>query len=237
MQTCNITSTSILIGLLLGTPFSSVAGTEPSVQILGGVEILRDASYAYAGTVTPLPGSQLGNGIVSRLWADRSSYKYQKNGVTYDASVRGVEVALGIQHAKAGYWWSAFGGVNYHDTSISPHDTESAAQGGKFRAKLQVEGEQTINQLWKLSGNASYIFGREAYWSRARLFRNIGADHQLGLEAITQGDPYYRLNQVGVVLFGIKLTDKINTGIKIGARKVEGLSSQAYMGIELENRF
>ena len=237
MRNCYITSTNALIGLWLITPFSSVAGTEPSVQLLGGVEISRDASYAYAGRVTPLPGSQLGNGIVSRLWVDWSTYKYEKNNVSYDASVPGVEIALGYQHAKADYWWSAFGGVIYHYTSISPHDPESAAQGGKFRTKLQVEGEQKINQLWKLSGNASYIFGQEAYWTRARLFRSIGSGHRLGLEAIIQGDPDYRLTQVGVVLFGIKLSDEISTGVKIGVRKAEGLNSQAYMGVELENRF
>ncbi len=235
MRTYN--SASLLIGLLLSTPFLSVAGAEPSVQILGGGEVSRDASYVYAGRVAPLSGSQLGNGMVSRLWADWLTYEYKKNGVTYDVSTPGLEVALGVQRARTDFWWSIFGGVIYRHTNISPHDPESAVQGGKFRIKLQVEGEQTINPLWKLSGNASYIFEQDAYWARSRLFRHIGSGHQLGLEAITQGDPYYRLAQLGAVLFGIKLSDQISAGFKVGARKIEGSNSQVYMGVELGNRF
>lgn len=230
-------STSILIGLLLSTPFLSVAGAEPSVQILGGGEVSRNVSYAYAGRVASLPSSQLGNGMVSRLWADWIAYEYKKNGITYDVSAPGLEVALGIQRARADFWGSVFGGVIYRHTNISPHDPESAVQGGKFRIKLQVEGEQTINPLWKLSGNASYIFEQDAYWARSRLFRHMGSGHQLGLEAITQGDPYYRLAQLGAVLFGIKLGDQVSAGFKVGARKIEGLNSQVYMGVEFGNLF
>lgn len=237
MRICTITSVSILIGFLIVTPFPSLAGTEPKVQMLGGFEISTDASYAYAGRVAPFPGSELGNGIVNRLWVDWSAYKYEKNDITYDAGVPGVEMALGYQHVKEDYWWSAFGGVIYHYANISPNDPESNVQGGKFRAKFQLEGEQTISQLWKLSGNASYIFEQDAYWARARFSRNIGAAHHLGIEATSQGDPNYRLTQFGVFLSGIKLSDEIATVVKMGARKVEGLSLQPYMGVEFEYRY
>lgn len=237
MRISNHTFIYYLIGLLLMALCPSATGAVPNVQILGGAEISQDVSYVYAGMVTPLSGSQLGNGIVRRLWADLSTYRYVKNGVTFDARSPGMAASLGVQHSQEDFWWAAFVGATYRYTRISPNDPGSSVQGGNVRANLQLEGEHTINLLWKLSGNASYIVGQDAYWARARLLRSIWSSRQLGLESVIQGDNDYRLSQIGVVLSGMKLSNDINMGLKMGGRRVEGLSSHLYAGVELENRF
>lgn len=213
-------------------PYPAKAGDEPEVLMLAGAEISPDASYAYVGRLSPLPGSSFGHGLVNRLWLDWSSYRYKKNNITYEASVPGLEAALGYQHAESSYWWSAFGGLIYNSTSLSPHDPESSSEGSQVRAKVQLEAEKTIDQIWKLSGNGSYILGQEAYWTRARLARHIASNHYLGLEAICQGDPGYQLTQVGIFMYGIRLSDTVGAGLKIGARQVKGLSSRPYLGVE-----
>lgn len=73
---------------------ASLAAADPSSQLLGGLEVSSDASYAYLGHVTPLPGSSFGNGFARRLWIDLSQYRYDKNGSTYDVSAPGAEIAV-----------------------------------------------------------------------------------------------------------------------------------------------
>ncbi|MBU0680797.1 MAG: cellulose biosynthesis protein BcsS [Proteobacteria bacterium] len=237
MPTKKLSFIGAVIGLLAGTPFLALADQTSEVQILGGLEVSKDTSYAYLGWVAPLPGSQLGNGLVYRLWTDWTNYAYEKDNVTYDARVPGAEVALGYQKAQKDYWWAAYGGPTYHHTHFSPQDTKSNAQGGKLRAKLQLEGEHTLKLHWQLGGIASYILGQEAYWTRVRFARVLASGKLLGLEAITLGDPDYKIHQIGAFVGGLKLSENMNTGVKLGARKIEGLSLDPYLGVELEYRF
>ncbi len=237
MPTENLSLIGALIGFLVSTPFPVLADPTPEVQILGGLEVSKDAYYAYVGRVAPLPGNQLGNGLVYRLWADWTTYTYEKDNVTYDARVPGAEMALGYQKGQDTYWWSAYGGLTYHHSHFSPEDPDSDVQGGKLRAKVQIEGEHTLNHHWKLGGIASYILEQEAYWTRIRFARVLASGKRLGLEAISLGDPDYRGHQIGAFLSGLKLHDGINTGVKIGARKIEGFSLAPYLGVEFEYRF
>lgn len=228
---------AILFGLLASTAIPAVGDPGPEVQILAGVEVSKDAYYAYLGRVAPLPGSRLGNGLVYRLWTDWTTYTYEKDNVSYDARVPGAEIALGYQKGRQDYWWAVYGGPTYHHTHLSPSDAESNAQGGKLRAKMHIEGEQTIKYHWKLAGIASYILDQEAYWARIRCARVLTSGKRLGLEAITLGDPDYQGYQIGAFISGLKFHNDINTGFKIGGRKIEGLSLDPYLGIELEYRF
>ncbi|MDR9501344.1 MAG: glycosyltransferase [Desulfurivibrionaceae bacterium] len=227
----------ILIFIAMSTPLNSRAEPGPTTQILSGLEVTPDASYLYAGMITPLPGSALGNGFIGRLWFDWSTYRYKKNNIIYDARGPGAETALGYQKAGRDYFWAAYGGATYRHTNLSPHDPESKVQGDKLGAKVQLEGEKTIHHFWKLSGITSYIFAHDSDWSRIRFARVLGSGHHLGVEAITQGDDDYRLHQFGVFMAGIKVSDEIKGGIKTGVRKIEGLSADPYMGVEFEYRF
>jgi len=223
--------TVFIIGLFcLSTRLSAA---EPSAQLLGGTEASSGASYAYFGHVAPLAGSSFGNGIVRRLWIDRSRYRYDKDGTTHEVSAPGAEIALGYQRASENHWWTAYAGLTYRHSSISPDDPASSIRGGMLRPKFQLEGEQTLDQKWKVSASGSYIAGQQAYWVRGRALRNIRSDRQVGLEVITQGDPNYHASQFGVLLLGLKAGNAVNAGLKAGAVQVGGLRSHAYFGLEL----
>ncbi len=226
-----------LISLSASSPLPALATGDSDLQLLGGVEVSKDAYYAYFGRVAPLPGNELGKGFVNRLWVDYSTYRYKKNYTTYDARVPGVEFSQGYQASKKNSWWAAYGGMAFHHTHLSPSDQESSVAGGKLRAKAQLEGEQTIAQRWKLAAITSYIFEQDAHWTRVRFSQVIESGKRLGLEVVTQGDPDYKAHQIGVFLSGIRLRDDMNTGVKFGMRKTEGLSPDAYLGVEFEYRF
>jgi len=164
---------------------------------------------------------------------DRSEYRYDKGGQTFNVTAPGAEIAFGYQRASENHWWNAYAGLAYRQSSISPDDPTSTIRGNMLSPKFQLEGEQTLGQEFKISASGSYITGQQAYWVRGRVLREIGSDRQIGLEAISQGDPNYHANQFGVLLLGFKAVNTVNVGFKLGARQVGGLNSQAYFGVEL----
>ena len=220
-----------LIGLL-GLS-AAAAAAEPSAQWLAGVEASSNASYAYLGHLAPLAGSTFGNGFIRKLWVDWSSYRYDGGSQTHDVKAPGAEIALGYQRAHENNWWAAYAGLNYRHSSISPDDPANKARGSMLRPKLELEGEQSLAQAWKLGAIGSYITGQQAYWTRGRLLRDVGAGRQIGLEAVMQGDPSYHAHQLGLVLLGINAGNGLNVGFKLGVSQVAGLSSRAYVGMEL----
>jgi len=218
---------------LLGISANSSAA-EPSTLLLGGAEFSTGTSYAYLGQVAPLSQGSSGNGFVRKLWLDWSKYRYEGGGgQTYNVSAPGAAISLGYRGVAENHWWAAYAGLIYRNSSISPVDLSSTVRGGMLRPQFQLEGEQRLGQKWKVAGIGSYIEGQQAYWARGRVLRDTLSGRQIGLEAITQGDPTYSANQFGVVLAGLKAGNTLNVGFKLGVRRVTNLSSQPYFGIEL----
>lgn len=219
-----------LLGGLAGTSIEAASAT-PEALLLGGTEVSADNSYIYVGRVSSLSDAA-GNGPALRLWADWSRYKYDSDGLTRKVSAPGAQLALGWQGSDAGYWWGLYAGASYRRSSITPDDLTSTVRGSRLRPILQLEGERTVQENWKLGIGGSYVTGQKAYWSRARVARRVGSSLHLGAEAITQGDPDYRARQYGAVLSGLQ-AGPVDIGLRLGARRVEGLESQTYFGVEL----
>lgn len=220
-----------VIGLLCIS--ASCAAVATPSQWMAGTEFSTGTSYVYLGHVTALPGSSLGNGYVKRLWIDWSKYRYDKSGQNYEVSAPGAELALGFQRASENHWWAAFAGLTYRHTSLSPADPMSSISGNKINPKWQIEGEQTLGHKWRLSAIGSYVTGQQGYWTRARVLHDNLPGMQIGLESIAQGDPNYHANQYGILLLGLKANNTVNVGLKAGIRKVAGLNSHTYFGVEL----
>lgn len=215
-------------------PGKSASAAEPSRLLLGGAQVSSGNTYAYLGQVMNLSATTLGNGVALRLWADWSQYRYDKDGLTHEVEAPGAQAMLGYQGSDADYWWGLYGGATFRHSSISPDDPSSPVRGSKLRPMLQLEGERTLQQAWKLGAGGSYVLEQDAYWARVRVSRRIGASGpQLGAEAITQGDRDYRAHQYGLVLAGMKAGQTLEIGLRLGTRQVEGLDSQTYFGVEL----
>jgi hypothetical protein len=222
---------------LLGISANSSAA-ERSTLLLGGAEYSPGNSYAYLGQVAPLSEDPSGNEFVRKLWLDWSKYRYQGGGgQTYYVSAPGAAISLGYRGATEDHWWAAYAGITYRNSSMSPVDPASTVRGAMLRPQLQLEGEQSLDQRWKVAGNGSYIQGQQAYWVRGRVLRNIWSGQQIGLEAITQGDPTYSANQFGVLLAGLKAGNTLNIGFKAGVSRETNLSSHPYFGIELGSMY
>jgi hypothetical protein len=209
-----------------------------SLFITGG-EASKDGDYAFAAAIVPFPGSTLGNGFVQRYWAEWLRYEYVGGPLnqSIEAKAPGGEIALGYQKANPSGYFGFYAGGLYRDTSLSPDDPGSKARGGHLRLRVQAEGEHRFVDTWVVNGIASYVFGQEAYWLRARVLRKVTGNILAGVEGVQHGDPDYEGHQVGLVVTGFEPAPRLNLGFKIGIKKIEGRTSNAYIGLELARPF
>jgi Cellulose biosynthesis protein BcsS len=203
---------------------------------LGGFEYSGAGSYAYAGVIMPITKQPSDSRFVQKYWLDWLTYSYDKNGQSIDAKAAGLEAALGYQISGHQGWGGLYIGGLVRNTELSPDDMGNGARGTKLRLKLQADGELTPEH-WRLAGIASYIVGQNAFWLRARVLHDLRGHLWTGPELIYQGDPTYRRTQVGWVIEGFKIAGGVTLGIKAGASKNAGESTEAYMGLEIARWF
>jgi hypothetical protein len=217
---------------------ASAAASAESLFLAGG-ELSEDGGYAYAAALLPFPGSTLGNGFVHRYWVEYLQYEYMGGAANQviEAKAPGFEAALGYQKANPTGYVGVYAGAFYRDTELSPDDPNSKARGSHLRLRLQVEGEQRFQDTWLVNGIASYVFGQEGYWLRARVLRRVSGALFAGIEGVKQGDPDYEGHQFGAVITGFEPAPRWNLGFKAGVKKIEGRSSNGYVGIELARTF
>jgi hypothetical protein len=133
-------------------------------------------------------------------------------------------------------WSGVYIGGLVRDTQLSPDDLSNGARGTKLRLTLQADGALTPKH-WVLAGIASYVAGQNAFWLRARALHDVRGDLWTGPELVSQGDPTYRRTQLGWVIEGFRLGAGLMLGVKAGASKNEGESTDAYIGFEIARWF
>ena len=222
----------LALGWLLCLFLPGLARADERIWMTGG-EAYRDGYYGYLGALVPLAGSQR---WFQRYWLDTNAYHYDSGDTRTEARVRGAEAMLGYQRETGARSGAISLGVRFADTRLSPDDPESEQRGRKLRPKAQAEGEIPLTQSWRASGIATYTFGLDAYWTRARVLHALDDDRFLGPELVAQGDPGYRAIRAGFVLGGLRVLPKTFLAVTTGWRWQSGANSP-YGGIELFGEF
>jgi hypothetical protein len=88
-----------------------------------------------------------------------------------------------------------------------------------------------------VNGIAAYTTGTDAYWVRVRVLHDLGSGMRTGPELIRHGNSDYRATQAGWTLTGVKLGGATEFGVKLGARRNAGHSTEPYGGVELTTSF
>lgn len=205
--------------------------------VLGGFDTSKDGKSAYVGAITPIAGGNLGQGPTLRVWADHNTYSYKSGGNVVDAKANGLEVALGYQTSSGENWGGISAGPRYTRTSLSPEDPGNNERGTKWGLKIQAGGEVVAMPNVFVNMFAAYTTGTEAYWARLRLLYRFDNGLRTGPELIRHGNTVYRASQAGWVLSGIKLGGSSEIGLKVGARRNEGQSTEPYGGVEFVSFF
>ena len=227
--------------MLLCLLIQSAPGRCGDRLFLGGVEGGNGVDslnyYTFAALIMPFPNNNLGDGFVQKYWVDFIGYDYVGDVDTIKATAPGVEGALGYQMSGPVWWCSAYAGLRYSNTRLSPDNPESRTRGSQTRVKLQVEGERTIASRWKINAIGSYILKSDSYFIRWRGAHRIYKQVYTGPEMVVLGDPDYRIWQWGWFAAGFEPAPKWTAGIKAGVKKIEKAQTGGYLGIELTRLF
>jgi hypothetical protein len=186
------------------------------VLYLSGAEHGSNSSYAFVGSIIPLPGNTLGSGFAVRLWGDYLAYDYKSGTTTIEGSGWGGEVAGVYQFSGAWGWSNLSLGTRYRDTKYHPDDLSNRARGGHVNFTLQGDGGYNIDASWRLRGIASYTSTVTGYFVQPGVDRAVSNTVRIGLDATFQGDKSYKQVSGGANV-SIAIDDRKSLGLRAGA--------------------
>lgn len=218
--------------LLVALATAPVGADAESRLFLAGGEVADAAYYGYAGLVLPLPGHADGRGFLQRYWLDRFGYEYDGGVGRVKANALGAEAALGYGASSARGWATGWIGLRYTDTSLSPDDREASARGRQLGAKLQLEGERSVAEAWRIGAIGSWSNEQDAYWGRVRVMRAVSTTRAVGVEFVANGNQEADSTAAGLVLELRPADRRWSVGLKAGYRFQDDVDG-VYGGVEL----
>ena len=222
----------ILIMLLVMQVFLPAAASD--WVFLGGLEVDGQGSYAYAGGITPIGASNLGQGYQARIWLDRLQYEYKANGEQVTAVAPGAQLAVGFKNQLTNGAWAVYGGIGQRNTQLSPDQPGADNRGVRTGVALLAETYQLWSGGWRSDQAISYEFSPGSYWLRIKGGKEAGfADLRHSLAVIVNDGPEYHSNKVGYTLEGLRLGKGLNMNTGIGIGKSRDRDVAAYIVMEL----
>lgn len=204
--------------------------------LLAGGEAGDTDYYSYVGLALPLGSRQDGRGFVQRYWLDRFGYEYDSGSTRIEADAYGAEAAVGYVWSSPRGWSEASVGARYTDTDLDPDDPSAEARGSQLGAKVQFQGEWSVAAPWRVGLIASWANQQSAYWSRARLMRQVAPRTALGAEVVAGGNDESRSTAAGAAMTLRPGETDWSIGLHAGYRWQEE-SDSIYAGIELGYSF
>lgn len=226
--------TRLLHGLLLPALLAAAAPLAAQADdrlFLAGGEYSDVAYYGYAGTILPGPGRQQGRGLLQRYWVDWYGYEYDGAPGRVEARAWGGEAALGYGASSTGGWWTAWLGLRYTNTDLTPDDPAAEARGSQFGGKVQFDFEQSLSAAWRLGGIASYANRQNGYWGRLRVMHQPTPARGVGLELVANGNDEADSTAVGLVFATTPAGTRWSLALKAGYR-FQDEGDGAYGGVE-----
>src|SRR5690606_16723233 len=152
-----------------------------------------------------------------------------------EADAWGAEAALGYVLSSPAGWAELSAGLRYTDTDLEPDDPGAGARGHEAGLRLGVQGERRLAAGWSVGGIASWANRQDAWWSRARLMRELGGGRSAGAELIAGGNDESRSTAAGLVA-GFRVSEALNVALKAGYRWQDE-SDSVYGGFEVGYAF
>jgi len=219
----------LLLAVLAGA-VPLAARADDRLFIAGG-EYSDVAYYSYAGVILPGPGREQGRGFLQRYWADWFGYEYDGAPGRVEARAWGGEAALGYGASSASGWWTAWLGLRYTNTDLTPDDPAAEARGSQLGGKVQFDFEQSLSKAWRVGGIASYASRQNGYWGRLRLMHQATPARGLGLEVVANGNDEADSTAVGLVFAARPTGSRWSLALKAGYR-FQDEGDGAYGGLE-----
>jgi hypothetical protein len=223
--------------LSAGLVASGAAGAQSlkGVAFAGGS--VGEGVSAYAGAVTSLPGSSLGNGLAIRGSVNGGRYRYSGGPGRVRAKYVGAEAALVYQMSGSWGWANVSAGPRFTDISLSPADPANKRQGTRVDAAVQTDGGYGLEN-WRLGWIGSLGIIDRAYQGRLQLGRLVSSASQtrLGVEAGVHGDPYFTTVTAGAFA-GARLGNNLEAQLSAGISEQAGRGAKPYVSLGFSQLF
>lgn len=201
-----------------------------------GFEAGKGQGYAYVGSLSSLPGSELGNGWLWRNWLDGLKYEYEANGTI---KARSVAYTPALVHQNA---WDrgSFGisiGARIASTHLSPDDPANENRGSRVTVPLQLDVDYRVSPRTAIAAIASMEVNTGSYWSRVRMLHGLDQGIAIGPELIWKGSHEFRAQQLDLVVGNMKLSGRAQMAVKVGHVRQDGRGRGGYAGLEFVQSF
>ena len=209
-----------------------------STSVFTGVSAKEDSWYAYLGAVHALNGDINAEGWLVRgfIGAGETDYRAGVLG-TIDSDIFDADLMVGYQIFEGRNRYTGYIGANYHDNDLSPNDPGNSTRGDEIGAKIQLEADSWIGDLWNVGAIVSYSTANDAYWARARLGYDWGGGWLIGPEGVLSGDDEYDEQRIGAFISGIPV-GPLNASLAVGyADTSRGGDDSIYGSLGLSMQF
>lgn len=232
--------TQIGFGLLTLLAAGQAFAQQSSYLGISGFQASSDASYGFAGVIVPFDGGQVGEGPYYKAIVSWLRYEYntplgnQQIGIR--ANAPGIEAGAGYAFKGENYGIDVSATLGYRNISVKPFVPPDEKEGNVFTLNPQVQARYQFAPTVDADLIASYAFGQDTSFSRARLGWKPEATWRTGVEAIRQSGANYRVNQQG--LFAVK---QLQNGLAVefsgGRAESRDGSTSGYGGLGLAKMF
>jgi Cellulose biosynthesis protein BcsS len=210
------------------------ARADGNAQIFAGGQF-DFANYAFMGVTVALPGSTIGSGFALRGVIDAGGYRYVSGNVgSVAANFGGGELDAVYQLTHKNFWNNFALGINDTYTGLTPYDPNNRLKGEQVELRAGVDGG-TVTGPWRADWFGYYGPRLGDYEARLDGTHSISQVWRLGAEVYSEGNPSYRLYQVGPIA-GLTFAKDSELQFSVGEAWESGLTPRPYVRALISQR-
>lgn len=224
---------ALAVVLLAGVPASAIADSN-NVQLFAGGQF-DFANYAYIGATVSLPKSPNGNGLAVRGLVDTGGYDYISSTLgTVRGNFGGGEIDGVYQVTQKNFWSNFAVGVNDTYTNLEPYDTSNALRGEQVELRLSLDGGHVAGP-WRADWYGYYGPRLGDYAALLGGTHSVSPIWRVGAQVYAEGNPSYRLYQVGPYA-GVSFAKDSELQLSAGEAWESGYTPRAYVKALISQR-
>lgn len=201
--------------------------------VLGGSQWSQHSDFSYLAWMQAAPGDRIGEGYFGTVFASLLGYDYRSGTPAVTVQTRAPGLEIGGGHAWRSEAWSislsALGGYRHYIVDPEAAAADDSPMDGVWSLTPQLMLRRDGAQ-WLAEGIANYSLGPDTQWMRGRVARRLGTRARLGIEAVRQLGPGYRIEQFGALL-AADVAAGWTLDLSAGVTRNDGLQDEPYVAL------
>ena len=175
------------------------------MDLYTGYSWANDSNFYYASLSAALNGDWSRRGFAVSLFGAWGDYSYSNSGVPggkVDADMVEAAGLLGYYFSLGKVGLSAYAGVDWQDTRLSPNDPFNPVRGSTTDFVASAKMNIPLSKRTELKLNGGYSIVNETYWSKAKIGFKFGKARRItiGPEAAFFGNENQNSQRAGAFI-------------------------------------